>query len=432
MIKLYRENLEFGEFSKFDTTIGELESISEKEFNILEKREPEIKVYDHGLSPNRTGFPRRIYFQITRKCNLSCDYCFIKASPDQHHLDKNVIFKIADYCGQKGLMEVRLTGGEPTLHPDFIEIYERFKKNNIYVSVATNGIWSREIRNFLINQENLWVIVSVDGSKATHNRYRNGSYDRIVENLEKLKTKNPCARIRINTVLTKSNKEDLENLAALAKTIGAESITLIPLRPQVRNPAIKNEMLTSREFKHIIERMVVYKKQYGVNFTTTMETDYKDDIMADKIFTKKSSCAAGREGTNLDFDYAKKKLVVYACSYCPASDPDADQLIRAPFIAGDFNFDDVEKFGDIWNNDDNWALFRDLSLKSEECRTCDELGSRCTGSCPIQNLDLDELNLKIDVKNQLKQQMRQNAEWYCFKKIFTRRDESGADWSVHV
>jgi MoaA/NifB/PqqE/SkfB family radical SAM enzyme len=414
MITLYRENSEFGKFNKFDTNRGELSEISQKEFDKLSKT---CKIFQ-GKEKTHTGFPRRVYFQITRNCNLECDYCFIKAESNNMHLDKEVIFRLAEYFGKQGLMEVRLTGGEPTTHPYFKDIYTKFRQENIYVSVATNAVWKKEILDYLVAQKNLWIIVSIDGNRETHNRYRKDSYDIVIKNLKKLKKKNPDIKLRINTVLTKENKNNLEHLAKLTKELKAESITLIPLRPQVRNLTIKDNMLTALEFKEVIEDMLLYKTKYGIKFSTTIETEFSNEIMKDKIFKKKSSCAAGREGTNLDFDLQNKKLIMYGCSYCPASDLNEEKSIREPFLAGEFNFNEIEDFGKIWNENSRWTIFRDLNLKSQNCHNCKELGKRCTGSCPIQNIKFDKLDRNQNIKNEIIKQMKQNAEWYCYRDIF--------------
>lgn len=414
MLKLYKECSEFNEYSKFDTNIGKLINISEVEFKEL--KEKSVPVYI-GNSNTHTSFPRRIYFQITRNCNLKCDYCYIKANSIENHLETDVIIALANYFGEKGLMEVRLTGGEPTLHPNFEDIYKEFRKKNIYVSISTNGLWSSQILNFLIEQKHIWVIVSLDGSKEIHNKYRGNTYDRIIKNIKALKKDNPKSRLRLNTVLTKENINDLENLAILTKELNAESITLIPLRPQVRNPKIYDSMISAVQFKEVLKKMSYYKEKYGINFTTTIETEFKDNIMQDMVFSKKSSCAAGREGTNLDFDSKNKKLILYACSYCPASDLNENTLIRKPFIAGELGFSEIKKITEFWEDDKKWKLFRDLNLKSAECLKCSELSLNCTGSCPIQNIDYSKIILNDNIKNQYIEQMKKNAEWYCYKHL---------------
>lgn len=416
MLRLYKECEEFGEYNSFDTTSGKLSEISEEEYETLKNQISPQDIFEGG-NPAHSVFPRRIYFQITRRCNLRCPYCFIKANSKEKDLSIEYIRKMISYLGRKGLMEVRLTGGEPTLRTDFPSIVEEFYTNNVYVSVATNGLWSPEILDFFCCSKNLWLIISVDGDENIHNRYRENSYRKIVENLTYLREQNQQIRLRLNTVLTKETVQSIESVFSLGAKIRAESITFIPLRPQVRDGSIKEKILTATEFKVAVEKMLECKRKYHVDFTTAMEALYKEEFLPDKIFKKHSSCAAGREGTNLDYSYETGEWLVYGCSYSPASDNTADPAIREPFLAGHFAFDDIEKLEQLWNDDIRWAIYRNLDFKSSICCGCEYFTTRCTGSCPIQNLNYDELKLDKAMIKQLHEQIKQNGEWYCYKNF---------------
>jgi|TARA_B100002003_G_C14069677_1_gene514621 molybdenum cofactor biosynthesis enzyme MoaA len=64
---------------------------------------------------------------------LCCPTCFIKAGEGGNnlHVPTNSVMDIAEYMGQNGLIEVRLTGGEPTTHPDFLDILHKFKQERL-------------------------------------------------------------------------------------------------------------------------------------------------------------------------------------------------------------------------------------------------------------------------------------------------------------
>ncbi len=434
MLKIYKEHPEFDEYVKFDTESGKRLVISQEDFEsylpddfseqvmkdayIQKVQGKDVIIFAGSTPKTHTRFPRRIYFQITRNCNLECPTCFIKAKKGGSHVPTKAIMEIAEFMGQSGLIEVRLTGGEPTTHPDFLDIVHKFQQEGVYVSVATNGVISNEIMDALCEEKNLWLICSIDGNRETHNKYRSGTFDTIIRNLKYLKSKNPSIRLRLTTVLTKENKDQMMELGKITKDVDAESITVIPLRPQVRDPKMKKDMVTAEEFKNVIEQLVIAKKKLGIRVTTTMETDFKDQIYSDPVFNKKSSCAAGREGTNLDYDAENKEFVVYGCSYCPATDLEAAPAIRKPFLAGTFPINNIPHFLDIWKQESAWTIFRDLSLKSDDCIACKYFTNhQCVGSCPIQNIDYAKINANADVLNQLKGQILNTSEWYCYKKI---------------
>lgn len=432
MLKIYKEHPNFDQFTKFDTTTGRLTTLSEFELRRL------IPNYDKFTtkswsnrytgdgfiffwgenSETHTRFPRRIYFQITRRCNLNCPACFLKADSGGQDVPFEDIKNMAKVLGRHGLMEIRLTGGEPTTHPRFIDVINIFQEENIYVSLATNGVIKTQVLKDISSLKNIWIICSIDGNEEIHNHYRSNSYKKIINNLSFLKEKNPNLRLRLTTVLTKRNMHCMDDMVATAKSVGAESITVIPLRPQVRDESMKKEMVTAKEFETVIQQLVNAQIKYGVKVTTTIETDYSDKISPDPVFRKKFACAAGREGTNLDYDATRRQFMVYGCAYSPAAEPTADFKIRQPFLAGSFCNNELEKFSSIWRDESAWSIFRDLSIKPEECRNCNYYKEgHCVGSCPIQNVDFTKLNLQGKVADQLRLQLQKTGEWYCYKRV---------------
>jgi MoaA/NifB/PqqE/SkfB family radical SAM enzyme len=430
-VRLYAEAPEFGAYSRFDAAAGVSRVIGESEFReALDRSGPPSSV-EGGLVrrgggaeiflgealAGRTRFPRRVYFQITRNCNLECPYCFIRSGKGLPEVPTDAAVAMAAYLGENGLMEVRLTGGEPTTHSGFFEILDAFRSSGVYVSVATNGLLSEEVSRGLAERDGLWIVCSIDGSRRTHERYRPGSFDAIMRNLKGLKRARPDIRLRLTTVLTRRNSGELGDIADIALELGAESVTVIPLRPQLRDASVRGEMLDASEFKLAIDAMVAAMDRTGVKMTTTLSLDAQGRMHGDPIVRNWGACAAGREATNLDFDAGRSSFLVYGCSYSPASDLDAPAAIRAPFLAGEFPVENPSRFGEIWRDDRAWAVFRDPGYKSSECRSCGYLLRKgCVGSCPIQNVDYAALAAEADLLDGLREQLERTAEWYCHKK----------------
>lgn len=433
MRKLYEEDAVFDRFSAFDTDTGRLEAIdgaafreapvhaqnAETEPGIVRREGPGICTFAGSTSHTHTRFPRRIYFQITRNCNLQCEYCYLNCRAGQPHVPTDQVLEMARYLGTNGLMEVRLTGGEPTTHPDFLRILDAFRESGVYVSVATNGILSPMTIDGLARRKHLWVICSVDGARQTHNRFRPGTFDRILANLRELKERNPAIRLRLTTVLCRTNRHDIPELGKLVRSLDAESITFIPLRPQVRSPEVLEQMLDAREFGEAVREIAEMGETLGIKVTTTIETKHAGKIWADPVVRKRFACAAGREATNLDYDARRGVFLLYGCSYSPAPDPDAPPEIRRPFLAGEFAPGNVSRFFDIWSDDTRWKIYRDSSLKPDECRECEYFQNHtCVGSCPIQNVELSRIDTGEDVLAQLQDQIRHTSEWYCYRRVY--------------
>ena len=83
---------------------------------------------------------------LTTKCNRSCPYCFAQremaGSPAAERLSWENLIYLADLLQVSGERRVSLLGGEPSLHPDFVDFVLYLIERNIEVSVFTNGILS--------------------------------------------------------------------------------------------------------------------------------------------------------------------------------------------------------------------------------------------------------------------------------------------------
>lgn len=91
----------------------------------------------------------KLRISITSECNLNCPYCH----KEGHYQDKinylslNQIIKIVEICKRYNINYIKITGGEPLLHPEIIKIIELFNKNiNLKdLSITTNGTKLEEL-----------------------------------------------------------------------------------------------------------------------------------------------------------------------------------------------------------------------------------------------------------------------------------------------
>ncbi|XP_012219038.2 molybdenum cofactor biosynthesis protein 1 isoform X2 [Linepithema humile] len=83
---------------------------------------------------------------VTERCNLRCTYCMpaegVKLTKKDGILRTDEIIQIADLFVKEGVRKIRLTGGEPTVRKDIVDIVEQLKqlKNLEQVAITTNGL----------------------------------------------------------------------------------------------------------------------------------------------------------------------------------------------------------------------------------------------------------------------------------------------------
>lgn len=88
---------------------------------------------------------------ITEKCSMGCNHCMSDCKPDGQHMTKQTLIAVCNFLINCNAADhFVLTGGEPTEHPDFIEmmdiIFEKFGKTGQehLMTITTNGFWCLE------------------------------------------------------------------------------------------------------------------------------------------------------------------------------------------------------------------------------------------------------------------------------------------------
>src|SRR5256885_15213468 len=100
--------------------------------------------YDCGLCPDHEQHSCLTLVEVTDRCNLTCPVCYSESSPHRpHHRSlEQVEFLLDRVVRNEGKPDVvQISGGEPTIHPDFFAILDAAKKKPIrHLMVNTNGI----------------------------------------------------------------------------------------------------------------------------------------------------------------------------------------------------------------------------------------------------------------------------------------------------
>ncbi len=83
-----------------------------------------------------------IRISITQRCNLSCPYCHREGQlPSKEEMSLDKIKEIINAVKKVGIRKIKITGGEPLLRKDIIEIIRTIKEKNFDdISLVTNGV----------------------------------------------------------------------------------------------------------------------------------------------------------------------------------------------------------------------------------------------------------------------------------------------------
>jgi SynChlorMet cassette radical SAM/SPASM protein ScmF len=182
-----------------------------------------------------------IYFYLTEGCNLRCRHCWIAPEYDPSGnscatLPLATFDSIIAEARPLGLSSVKLTGGEPLLHPQIGEILDHVRAADLRLIVETNGVLcTPELARQMAACKGALVSVSLDGADApTHEWMRrvDGSFEKAIQGIRNLVAAG--FRPQVIMTLTRKNVGQMEALVKLAGDLGAGSVKFNVVQPHAR------------------------------------------------------------------------------------------------------------------------------------------------------------------------------------------------------
>jgi MoaA/NifB/PqqE/SkfB family radical SAM enzyme len=213
---------------------------------------------------------KTIVVETNYTCDLDCVHCYVPLDEKT----KNVFLplpmaeRIFKEIYDLGFRNILLTGGEPLLHPYFIDIYLAAYRNNLKVSVFTNGVKleTKIIELFKKYPPALLRVSFFGGSKRSYKEVTGRDlHKRVKDNLIKLKEEGINMRVKIP--LLKQNYKDIDSARDFLKELGVSNkvdVRIIPrfnkaadtikyrLSPgKIVNLGLDNELRNKEKFKYI-------------------------------------------------------------------------------------------------------------------------------------------------------------------------------------
>ena len=230
---------------------------------------------------NNSNVIKAMCLHVAHTCNLNCSYCF--ASQGKYQGDRALMsfevgkqafdFLIANSGTRKNL-EVDFFGGEPLMNLDVVKQLVEYARSiekqhhkNFRFTLTTNGVLlDDEVTDFL-NREMDNVVLSLDGRKEVHDRFRKdytgkGSYDLIVPKFQRFVEKRGDKSYYIRGTFTHENTDftkDILHMADLGfKELSMEPVVCPPGDPYALTEADKPELY--RQYEILANEMLDRKK----------------------------------------------------------------------------------------------------------------------------------------------------------------------------
>jgi len=171
---------------------------------------------------------RELWLQVNNACNLSCTHCLVSSGPGQDPgLDGPSLRRLVDRAVQLGLERLYITGGEPFVRRDLFDLLQHatvvygleaivLTNATVFRGAALAGLGS-------LDRERVRFQVSLDGARpATNDLLRgSGTFERALDGARLLADRGFA--VSITTVATGENLDELAEIPALVRSVGAAS-----------------------------------------------------------------------------------------------------------------------------------------------------------------------------------------------------------------
>jgi SynChlorMet cassette radical SAM/SPASM protein ScmF len=182
-----------------------------------------------------------IYFYLTAGCNLACRHCWLAPGFDvdgsRYPVLPIELFEAAIREAKPlGLSGVKLTGGEPLLHPQIIQLLEIVRREELRLTIETNGmLCTPAIAQEIAKSPDRFVSVSIDGADAEiHEWIRGvpGCFEKAKQAVRSLAEADTPPQIIMS--IMRGNADQVEAVVRLAEELGASSVKFNIVQPTAR------------------------------------------------------------------------------------------------------------------------------------------------------------------------------------------------------
>jgi len=182
-----------------------------------------------------------LYFYLTEGCNLACRHCWLapRFDPDgtkTKHLSVEMFELAIAQAKPLGLTGVKLTGGEPLLHRNILELLSIVRREKLSLTIETNGVLcTPQVAGEIAKSGKPVVSVSIDAvDAATHDRIRGvpGSLEAAKAGVRALVGAGISPQVIMS--LMRSNVSQVADMIRMAEGLGASSVKFNVVQPTAR------------------------------------------------------------------------------------------------------------------------------------------------------------------------------------------------------
>ena len=266
-----------------------------------------------SLKAKTSGVVKALCLHIAHTCNLNCSYCFASQGKFNgerglmsFEVGKRALDFLIENSGTRHNLEVDFFGGEPLMNfqvvKDLVAYARSIEKDankNFRFTLTTNGVLVDDDVIDFANREMSNVVLSLDGRKEVHDRFRvdyngNGSFDKVVPKFQRFVEKRGNKDYYMRGTFTHANPDFLEDIKTMLD-LGFTELSMEPVVCAPNDPSALTEAdkaIVMDQYEKLAELML-RKQREGKPFTFY---HYMIDLKSGPcIYKRVSGCGSGTE-----------------------------------------------------------------------------------------------------------------------------------------
>lgn len=217
---------------------------------------PLNEVENKSVAAYKLGRPSEVIWNITNRCNLLCEHCYMAANghalPDQ--LSDEETIDLVNQMADAGVPLLFLTGGEPFMRPNFWEILETASARGIRVTISTNCTFiDRDVAKRLKANGVGYIGTSLYGPAEFHDAMVKvpGTRDRVIESIKILRSEG--VGVALKSAVSVDTWPHIYDLIQEAKDLDCGLIYLCDLITSGRSEGEEDGRITADQWRELAD-----------------------------------------------------------------------------------------------------------------------------------------------------------------------------------
>jgi radical SAM protein with 4Fe4S-binding SPASM domain len=308
---------------------------------------PEAKTQERHI-------PLVMSYNVTRECNMKCSHCYINATDKklEDELSTAEAKKVIDQIYQVSSPLLILSGGEPLMRADIFELIEYGSKKGLKIGLGSNGYLINDVVAKKLKDAGIATVsISIDSNiPAQHDEFRGvpGAWEKAVNACKALRKHGVL--VQVNTTLTHDNYNQIDDIMALAESIGVENFHLFFLVPTGRG--VKLTDISPQKYEDMITNTFAKVHKHRLNVRPSCAPQFMRIAQGMGLDMRQwmRGCLAG----------------LHYCRIYPNGD-----ITPCPYLPIKLGNVREQSFKDIWFNSEVFKNLRDTSCLKGKCGECE-------------------------------------------------------------